>query len=156
MRGIDPAFPDFSRTALAAGAEEWLAPYLAGMSNIKEAKALDVAGILRGMLGHEQVRRLDRELPGFLELPGGRVAVDYTGPTPKIEARAKVFYGLDETPKLAGGRVGLQMALLSPAGRPIAITADLAGFWRNGWKDARRDMRGRYPKHDWPEEPWVK
>jgi ATP-dependent helicase HrpB len=154
MRGIDPAFPDLSRAAL--GAEDWLAPYLAGMSNIREAKALDLAGILRGMLSHEQVKRLDRELPGFLELPGGRVAVDYTGATPKIEARAKNFYGLDETPKLAGGRIGLQMALLSPAGRPIAITADLAGFWRNGWKDARRDMRGRYPKHDWPEEPWVK
>jgi ATP-dependent helicase HrpB len=69
-------------------------------------------------------------------------------------ARAHVFYGVEATPKLAGGKVALQLALLSPAGRPIAITGDLAGFWRGGWLDARRDMRGRYPRHDWPEEPW--
>jgi ATP-dependent helicase HrpB len=75
---------------------------------------------------------------------------------PVAAARAKNFYGLDETPLLAGGRIPLQIALLSPAGRPIAITADLKNFWRNGWLDARRDMRGRYPKHDWPEMPWLR
>ena len=72
---------------------------------------------------------------------------------PVASARAQAFYGLAATPRLAGGRVPLQLALLSPAGRPVAITADLAGFWRGGWADVRRDMRGRYPKHDWPEDP---
>ena len=98
-------------------------------------------------------RRLDAELPTQLALPGGRAAIDYTQPVPVASARAQAFYGLAATPGLAGGRVPLQLALLSPAGRPVAITADLAGFWRGGWADVRRDMRGRYPKHDWPEDP---
>ena len=72
---------------------------------------------------------------------------------PVASARAQAFYGLTATPRLAEGRVPLQLALLSPAGRPVAITADLAGFWRGGWADVRRDMRGRYPKHAWPEDP---
>jgi ATP-dependent helicase HrpB len=79
--------------------------------------------------------------------------VDYTQPVPLAEARAQAFYGLAETPLLAGGRVELRLALLSPARRPIAITADLAGFWRGAWADVRKDMRGRYPRHDWPERP---
>jgi ATP-dependent helicase HrpB len=68
-------------------------------------------------------------------------------------ARAHLFYGLAETPRIAGGRIPLRLALLSPAGRPAAITADLAGFWRGAWADMRKDMRGRYPKHHWPENP---
>jgi len=74
----------------------------------------------------------------------------------RITYRAQAFYGMAVTPKLADGRVPLQLALLSPAGRPVAITADLAGFWRGGWADVRRDMRGRYPKHAWPEDPSVR
>ena len=87
------------------------------------------------------------------DLPGGQAAVDYTAPVPIAAARAQHFYGLAETPKLAGGRVPLRLSLLSPAGRPIALTADIAGFWRGAWADARRDMRGRYPRHNWPENP---
>lgn len=154
MRGVDAAYPDLSREALAASVEEWLAPYLAGMTNLREVKSVDLLAVLRGMMSREQAVRLDKELPVELRLPGGTVRVDYTGPVPVAAARAKAFYGVDATPKLAGGKVALQIALLSPAGRPIAITGDLAGFWRGGWADARRDMRGRYPKHDWPEEPW--
>ena len=105
------------------------------------------------MIGWERASRLDRELPTHLALPGGRAAVDYTQPVPTASARAQAFYGLAEAPRLAGGRVPLQLALLSPAGRPIAITADLGGFWRGAWADARRDMRGRYPRHNWPENP---
>ena len=98
-------------------------------------------------------RRLDAALPPHLALPGARAAIDYTQPVPVASARAQAFYGLAATPRLAEGRVPLQFALLSPAGRPVAITADLAGFWRGGWADVRRDMRGRYPKHAWPEDP---
>jgi ATP-dependent helicase HrpB len=156
MRQLDPQFPDLSRPALAATTEVWLAPYLAGFTNLKEAKNLDVTAILRARLTHAQAQRLDQALPVQLQLPNGAVAIDYTGPVPVAAARARNFYGLDETPLLAGGKIGLQLALLSPAGRPIAITADLKNFWRNGWLDARRDMRGRYPKHDWPEKPWEK
>ena len=154
MRGVDTSYPDLSRAALAASVEDWLAPYLAGMSNLREVKGVDLHAVLRAMLSYEQAARLDRELPVELRLPRGTVRIDYTGPVPVAAARAQVFYGVDATPMLAGGKVPLQLALLSPAGRPIAITADLAGFWRGGWVDARKDMRGRYPKHDWPEEPW--
>jgi ATP-dependent helicase HrpB len=79
--------------------------------------------------------------------------VDYGQPVPLVSARAQAFYGARETPVLASGRIALQVALLSPAGRPVAITSDLAGFWRGAWADVRKDMRGRYPKHDWPEHP---
>ena len=154
MRGLDGTWPDFSRAALAATAQAWLAPYLAGMTNLREARAVDLHQALRGQLSHEQAVRLDKELPPEIRLKNGVIRVDYSGPVPVASARAHVFYGTDTTPKLAAGRVKLQLALLSPAGRPIAITADLASFWRGGWLDARRDMRGRYPKHDWPEEPW--
>jgi ATP-dependent helicase HrpB len=155
MRAIDPEFPDLSRQALAATTQDWLAPYLAGFSNIKEAKSLDLCSILRAQMGHKQLSQLDHMLPTQLNLPGGPVAIDYSGPIPVAAARARNFYGLDATPELAGGKIALQLALLSPAGRPIAITADLRNFWRNGWADARRDMRGHYPKHHWPEMPWL-
>ncbi len=154
MRGIDPEFPDLSREALAASTDVWLAPYLAGCRNIRDAAGLDLLSSLRARLSYLQAQQLDHELPAELVLPNGRVPVDYTTPIPLASARAKAFYGVDSTPRLAGGRVPLQLALLSPAGRPIAITGDLANFWRHGWLDARRDMRGRYPKHDWPEAPW--
>ena len=156
MRGIDPDYPDLSSDALAAMTETWLAPYLAGMANLREVKSLDVAAILRDRMSHAQRQNLDKSLPVQLELPGGAVRIDYTGPVPVAAARARNFYGLDETPQLAGGEIALQLALLSPAGRPIAVTGDLRNFWRNGWLDARREMRGRYPKHPWPEAPWLK
>ncbi len=155
MRQIEPDYPDFSQAALAATTEIWLAPYLAGFTNLKAAAALDLVAILRAQMSHHQAQNLDKALPVQLQLPGGAVAIDYTGPVPVASARARNFYGLDETPLLAGGKIALQLALLSPAGRPIAITEDLKKFWRNGWLDARRDMRGRYPKHDWPENPWA-
>ncbi len=155
MRGVDADYPDLSRPALAASVQVWLAPYLAGMTNLREAKGLDLYQLLRAQLTHEQATRLDKDLPAELRLKGGTVRIDYSGPVPVASARAHVFYGTDATPALAGGKIKLQLALLSPAQRPIAITADLAGFWRGGWTDARRDMRGRYPKHDWPEQPWL-
>jgi ATP-dependent helicase HrpB len=155
LRRLDPSLPDLTRETLAQTTETWLAPYLAGFTNLREAKSLDLHAILRAQLTHAQATRLDHDLPTHLNLPGGHVPIDYTGPIPVAAARAKTFYGLDATPQLAGGKIPLQLSLLSPAGRPIAITADLPTFWRNGWLDARRDMRGRYPKHDWPEQPWL-
>ena len=154
MRDLDATYPDLSRPALAASVQAWLAPYLAGMTSLKATKELDLYQILRAQLGHEQARILDKSLPTTLNLKNGQVPIDYSGPLPVASARAHVFYGTDSTPRLADGRIPLQLALLSPARRPIAITADLGSFWRNGWADARRDMRGRYPKHDWPEHPW--
>ena len=155
MRRTEPAgtWPDLSDAALVSGVAEWLAPRLAGMSRLGDLARLDLHAILRGMLPWELARRLDEALPALLALAGGRAAIDYSQPVPLAAAKAQAFYGMAVTPKLAGGRIPLQLALLSPAGRPVAITADLAGFWRTGWADVRRDMRGRYPKHDWPEDP---
>jgi ATP-dependent helicase HrpB len=155
MRRIEPAeaWPDLSDDALAAGVGEWLAPKLAGLSRLGELSRLDVHGILHGLLPWALARRLDEALPAHLALQGSRAAIDYTQPVPVASAKAQAFYGLAATPKLAAGRIPLQLALLSPAGRPVAITADLAGFWQSGWADVRRDMRGRYPKHQWPEDP---
>jgi ATP-dependent helicase HrpB len=153
MRGLEPdAWPDLTDDALAA-ARDWLVPHLHGMSRLADAARLDMAAILRGMLGGSLAARLDRALPAKLDLPGGGARIDYTAPVPVAAARAQAFYGLAETPRLAEGRIKLRLALLSPAGRPAAITADLAGFWRGAWADARKDLRGRYPKHDWPENP---
>ena len=153
MRGLEPDWPDLSDAGLAATVRDWLAPHLVGSAKLADAAKLDLHAILRGLLSWEQASRLDRDLPTHLPLPGGRAVVDYLAPVPTASARAQHFYGLAESPRLAGGRIPLQMALLSPAGRPIAITGDLASFWRGAWADARRDMRGRYPRHNWPENP---
>ncbi len=151
--GVEPGvWPDLSDAALDAD-RGWLADHLHGLTRLADLGRIDLAAILRARLDWALAARLDRDLPTHLALPGGRAAVDYTQPVPLAEARAQAFYGLAETPKLAGGRVELRLALLSPAMRPVAITADLAGFWRGAWADVRKDMRGRYPRHNWPENP---
>ncbi len=154
MRGLEPdsGWPDLSDTTLTLTARDWLTPYLNGLNRVSELANLDLLAILRGQCPWPLPNRLDSELPTQIALPRGRVVVDYQQPVPVASARAQHFYGCTETPRLAGGRVPLRLALLSPAGRPIAVTGDLAAFWKGAWADARRDMRGRYPKHDWPED----
>jgi ATP-dependent helicase HrpB len=154
MHGLEAdVWPASDNESLVASVEDWLGPHLAGLTRLGDLAGIDLAALLLGRLDWTLRNRLDKELPTHLALPGGQAAVDYTEPVPIASARAQHFYGLAETPKLAGGRVPLRLALLSPAGRPIALTADIAGFWRGAWADARRDMRGRYPKHKWPENP---
>jgi len=154
MHGLEAEiWPASDDESLIASLEDWLAPHLHGLTRLGDLEALDLHVILFGRLDWALKNRLDKELPTHLPLPGGQAAVDYTEPVPIASARAQHFYGLAQTPKLANGRVPLRLALLSPAGRPIALTADIAGFWRGAWADARRDMRGRYPKHNWPENP---
>jgi ATP-dependent helicase HrpB len=154
MRGLEPdvGWPDLSDAALAAD-RTWLVAPLHGCTRLSDLAALDIAAILRDRLGAARMRRLDAELPQRIALPGGHAVVDYTAPVPLAAARAQAFYGLAELPPLAAGRVPLRIALLSPAGRPAAITGDLAGFWRGAWAEVRRDLRGRYPRHHWPEHP---
>ncbi len=153
MRRLEPdAWPDLSDDALAAD-RAWLAGHLHGLSRLAALAGIDLAAILRAALDWDQIRMLDGELPTHLPLPGGRASVDYTQPVPLAESRAQNFFGLRATPKLAHGRVELRLALLSPAQRPVAITADLEGFWCGAWADVRKDMRGRYPRHHWPDDP---
>jgi ATP-dependent helicase HrpB len=154
IREIEPdaAWPDLSDAALKASVQQWLTPHLAGITRLAEVEKLDLPNILRGRLPWDLASRLDRDLPSHVVLPGSRTAIDYTQSPPLAAAKAQAFYGMATTPSLAGGRIKLRLALLSPAGRPIAVTADLGGFWKGAWADARRDMRGRYPKHRWPED----
>jgi ATP-dependent helicase HrpB len=147
-------WPDVSDAALAATATDWLVPWLSGLTKLSELRGLDATGMLRALVPHAQQRALDAALPARVELPKGRsAAIDYEGEVPRLEARAQWLFGLAALPPLAQGRIPLQVALLSPAGRPVAVTADLPGFWRGAWADVRKDMRGRYPRHDWPEDP---
>jgi ATP-dependent helicase HrpB len=154
MGGIEPdaGWPDLSDPALIGSVRDWLAPHLHGMARLADLERLDLAAILRAMLPRALAHRLDQALPTHLALPHGMAPVDYTESVPVAAARAQAFYGMVTTPQLAEGQIKLRLALLSPAGRPIAVTADLAQFWKGAWMDARRDMRGRYPKHDWPED----
>ena len=148
------AWPELDDAALIATVQDWLAPQLHGMTKLTELAGLNLAEILLGALPWDRRARLDKALPQRLPLLAGRSAgIDYARETPTLEARAQYLFGLATLPPLAEGKVPLQVALLSPAGRPIAITGDLGAFWRAGWLDARKDMRGRYPRHDWPEDP---
>ncbi len=147
------AWPDLRDEAIAKRLAEAITGGDLALTRPADLAGFDLAGFLLASLDYRERARLARDLPEALALPGGRAPIDYTAETPVASARAQVFFGLAETPQLAGGRIPLRITLLSPAGRPIAITSDLAGFWRDGWAAVRREMRGRYPRHPWPENP---
>jgi ATP-dependent helicase HrpB len=148
-------WPDVSDAALALGAADWLAPMLAGKTALRDISADELVQALRAMLPWDMQARLEREAPTHFEAPtGSRLAIDYEaeqGPT--ISVRLQELFGLTTHPTVAGGRVALVLELLSPAQRPIQITRDLPGFWRGSYAAVRSDMRGRYPRHPWPDDP---
>lgn len=149
--GLD--WPDLSDAALAARAGEWLTPLLAGARGRADLARVDPSLPMRAALGARRAD-LDRILPVALELPRGRrVPIDYTGERPRAAAKVQELFGTVTHPSVADGRVPLTLELLSPAGRPIQVTADLPGFWAGSWQDVRREMAGRYPKHPWPADP---
>jgi ATP-dependent helicase HrpB len=153
-RAEGDAWPDLSDEALARDAA-WLAPFLLGKTRLDEIGADDLAKALGAALPWDLARRLDDEAPTcFLAPTGTATAIDYEndgGPT--IALKVQELFGLKEHPSLAGGRIPLTLQLLSPAHRPIQITRDLPGFWRGSWSAVRADLRGRYPRHFWPEDP---
>ena len=144
-----------SDEALLARLDEWLAPLLPGKTSLAQLSDGALEGALRGLLPWELQLRLDREAPLRFTAPtGNSFAIDYAADGgPRVEVRVGELYGLTEHPRI--GAVSLTLALLSPAYRPIQVTKDLPGFWKGSWKDVRSDMRGRYPKHVWPEDPTV-
>jgi ATP-dependent helicase HrpB len=158
-REIGDPWPDWSDATLVASASEWLEPYLAGMTSMSEVSSLDVSMLLRSQLPWPEGARLDELAPTRLELASGRsIVIDYTsgvaeGTAPVVPIRVQDLFGTKEHPSIAGGRVKLVLQLLSPADRPIQITSDLPGFWSGSWTEVRKDMAGRYPKHQWPEDP---
>lgn len=158
LHGIDGAkseWPDFSDAALDRDIENWLTPYLDGIRARAALNRLDLAVILNNRLDHRQRRRLDEEAPTDVAIPTGRHArLDYAVPDgPVLSVKLQELFGLAETPRIAGGRVAVLVELLSPAGRPVQKTRDLASFWRTGYVDVKRDLKGRYPKHPWPDDP---
>ena len=148
-------WPDLSDAALAAGAQEWLATALAGRTALSELSEADFASALKALLPHDLTWRLGVQAPTHFEAPtGSRLPIDYRGEGgPLLAVRVQEMFGLTTHPTLVGGRVPLTLSLLSPAHRPIQVTRDLPQFWRGSWRDVRAQMRGRYPKHPWPEDP---
>jgi ATP-dependent helicase HrpB len=151
----EDGWPDLSDDALLAGLQDWLMPYLAGISRKAHLDRLDMHQILQGMIPHDLLRRMDRLAPVRIEVPSGAdVRIDYeTEGDPVLRVRLQEMFGLARTPAIAEGRSPLRIELLSPAGRPLAVTQSLETFWTNGYPSVRSDMRGRYPKHAWPEDP---
>ena len=153
-RAEGEAWPDLSDEALAAD-PDWLAPFLVGKTKLDEIGADDLASALDAALPWDLARRLADEAPTHFQAPTGTAApIDYEAEGgPAIALRVQELFGLNEHPALAGGRIPLTLHLLSPANRPIQITRDLPGFWRGSWAAVRSDLRGRYPRHSWPEDP---
>lgn len=151
----DETWPDLSETALAANVADWLEPFLQGKTRLADITAEDLAHALDVLLPWTLRSRLDQEAPTHFEAPtGNRFALDYEGAgAPALHIRVQELFGLKAHPAIAGNRLPLTLYLLSPAQRPIQITRDLPGFWAGSWAAVRADLRGRYPKHVWPEDP---
>jgi len=159
-RSLDPGdgaaeLPDLSDAALAANATEWLAPALGGKTALVELTGEELSEALHALLPWATRRRLDAEAPTHFSAPSGSsVPIDYGAEEgPKLAIRVQELFGLDRHPSIAGGRVPLTLELLSPAQRPVQVTRDLPGFWRGSYAAVKAEMKGRYPRHPWPDNP---
>ncbi len=153
--GAGAAWPAVSDAALGATLESWLTPWLDGVTRREHLARVPLSDALRARLTREQQRELEEWAPANLTLPGGgRTRVDYLDDSaPAVSVRLQEVFGLADTPRLGRGRLPVTFKLLSPARRPVQVTRDLASFWRGAYAEVRRDLRGRYPKHYWPENP---
>jgi ATP-dependent helicase HrpB len=147
--------PALDDATLLAELPQWLGPYLHGLRRLDQLSPAQLREALLSRLSHAQRRQFDEFAPTHVTVPtGSRIAVDYVDDNaPAIEVRMQEVFGLADTPRIAGGRVPITLKLLSPARRPMQITRDLAGFWKGSYAEVRKDMRGRYPRHYWPENP---
>ncbi len=153
-RHLGEPWPDRCLDRLQQNLGPWLGPHLAGLRSLQDLQRLDLKEILLGELGWVQRQDLDRLLPRTLQVPSGRhVPLDYASGEPVLAVKLQEMFGCQASPVVLNGRLTVKLALLSPAGRPAAITADLASFWSQGYADVRRELRGRYPRHPWPEDP---
>ena len=147
-------FPALTDDFLLDKLDEWLGPFVAGMTRLEHLKRLDLRGALLAQLDREQLRALEKLAPTHITVPtGSRVPVDYSGDKPALGVRLQEMFGLAQTPSIAGGKIPLVIHLLSPAGRPLQVTDDLAGFWARSYELVKKEMKGRYPRHHWPDNP---
>ncbi len=151
----DATWPDLSDEALLKRLDTWLGPYLTGVTTLKRVTRMDPTAPLHGLLSWDQQRRLDRQAPTHVTVPSGsKILIDYDQPdVPVLAVRLQEMFGCKNTPRVADGQIPLMLHLLSPAKRPVQVTQDLAGFWARAYQDVRKELRGRYPKHHWPEDP---
>ena len=154
-QAFDASIPALDDEALLDRADEWLVPLFSGKRRLGDIPATALTTALEALLSYDAGRRLDRIAPPeFVSPAGSRHLIDYASPAgPTVEVRAQALFGLAQHPSVAGGSVPLVLAITSPAGRPIQTTKDLPGFWAGSWRDVAKDMRGRYPKHPWPDDP---
>ncbi|HEY6984411.1 ATP-dependent helicase HrpB [Reyranella sp.] len=157
LRTLDAGWPDLSDAALLASLEEWLGPFLDGASRRDHLGRIQLTDALKTLVPWDRQRALDRLAPTHLDVPSGlRVRIDYANPAePTLSVRLQEMFGLAETPSVAGGKVLLTLHLLSPARRPVQVTRDLASFWASGYKTVKAELKGRYPRHYWPDDPLV-
>jgi ATP-dependent helicase HrpB len=147
-------WPDLGDEMLHATLEAWLSPWLQGMTRLAQLRRVDLHAALLARLSWQQQRQLDELAPASLTVPSGsRVRLDYRQETPVLAVRLQEMFGLTETPCVAGGRVPVLLHLLSPARRPMQVTRDLAAFWRGAYHEVKKELKGRYPKHHWPDDP---
>lgn len=153
--GHDPSIADLSDPALIASLDQWLSPLLHGKRRLDAVGPNSLLNALQGLLGYDAGRAVDRLAPTHFSSPAGSShPIDYSAPGgPTVEVRAQALYGLKDHPMVGGGRVPLTLAITSPAHRPIQTTKDLPAFWSGSWRDVAKEMRGRYPKHPWPDDP---
>jgi ATP-dependent helicase HrpB len=152
----DNPWPDVSDAALLRNLEDWLQPYLGKVTRLSHFGQLDLSSILRNSLPWPLPQKLDELAPTHLNVPSGSsVRLDYSEQPPILAVRLQELFGLAQTPRVAGGRQAVKLHLLSPARRPVQVTQDLASFWANTYGEVKKDLKGRYPKHYWPDDPLV-
>ena len=149
-------WPDVSDAALLKSLEHWLMPYLGKVSRLSHFSNLDLSSIVHNLLPWPLPQRLDEQAPHHLSVPSGSsIRLDYSEQPPILAVRLQELFGLSDTPRIAGGRQVVKLHLLSPARRPVQVTQDLANFWRSTYVEVKKDLKGRYPKHYWPDDPLV-
>lgn len=154
LHGLDADWPEMSDAALMTRREDWLWPLLDGVQDLSQIRDEALAQGLEALVPWDRRRLMDELAPARLTTPLGSAGIDYGAEGgPRVDIRVQELFGVTTHPAVGGGRVALTLALLSPARRPIQLTRDLPGFWRGSWKDVRSEMRGRYPRHPWPENP---
>jgi ATP-dependent helicase HrpB len=155
VEGAASSWPDVSDSALLDTLEQWLKPFVVGLTRLDHAHRLDLAGAVQTLLTWQQRGLLDRMAPTHISVPSGsRLPIDYQDTlVPVLAVRLQEMFGCEDTPKIGDGTVPVMVHLLSPAGRPVQVTQDLKSFWRSGYMEVRKELRGRYPKHHWPDDP---
>ncbi len=153
----EAGWPDYSDNALTETLDDWLAPYVGNITTSRQISVINISTALFNQLDYRQRQELDQLAPTHLVVPSGsRIRLDYCGgDLPVLAVKLQELFGLVDTPTVAGGRVAVLLHLLSPAGRPLQVTQDLKGFWDGSYHQVKKEMKGRYPKHPWPDDPWT-